>query len=407
MNNEKFSSNTNRMKKKIFLYGILPFLLCALAIIIAPIVQAYTIDDGMVITADEIDNAKIGVLDLDIKDTDISASTLDLCPKTATVKLFGFIPIRTVEVNLLANKTVTAGGQLLGFDLQSGGVEILGFNSVLTREGEKNPIKDIGLKKQDIITKINGKEVKTLDDIDRILNGKNKGKEVQIDYTRGDKTFTAVALPQRDLLSGKYKLGIWVKNSTNGIGTLTYVKSDGRYGAVGHPISENRALLEHTQSGEVYETQFIGVVKGEKNAPGEIKATIEFSKGEIGDIDTNSNYGLFGQRDKEISGEQVTLGGRFSVKPGKAYIRTQVSKDGVKDYEIKIIKTSKQKKASEKSIVFKVVDKELLSLTNGIVQGMSGSPIIQNGKMVGSVTHVFLNDPTHGYGVYIDWMIEQ
>lgn len=119
------------------MYGILPFLLCALAIIIAPIVQAYTIDDGMVITADEIDNAKIGVLDLDIKDTDISASTLDLCPKTATVKLFGFIPIRTVEVNLLANKTVTAGGQLLGFDLQSGGVEILGFNSVLTREGEK------------------------------------------------------------------------------------------------------------------------------------------------------------------------------------------------------------------------------------------------------------------------------
>ena len=407
MNNEKFSSNTNRMKKKIFLYGILPFLLCALAIIIAPIVQAYTIDDGMVITADEIDNAKIGVLDLDIKDTDISASTLDLCPKTDTVKLFGFIPIRTVEVNLLANKTVTAGGQLLGFDLQSGGVEILGFNSVLTREGEKNPIKDIGLKKQDIITKINGKEVKTLDDIDRILNGKNKGKEVQIDYTRGDKTFTAVALPQRDLLSGKYKLGIWVKNSTNGIGTLTYVKNDGRYGAVGHPISENRALLEHTQSGEVYDTQFIGVVKGEKNAPGEIKATIEFSKGEIGDIDTNSNYGLFGQIDKEISGEQVTLGGRFSVKPGKAYIRTQVSKDGVKDYEIKIIKTSKQKKASEKSIVFKVVDKELLSLTNGIVQGMSGSPIIQNGKMVGSVTHVFLNDPTHGYGVYIDWMIEQ
>lgn len=185
------------------------------------------------------------------------------------------------------------------------------------------------------------------------------------------------------------------------------MKSDGRYGAVGHPISENRALLEHTQSGEVYDTQFIGVVKGEKNAPGEIKATIEFSKGEIGDIDTNSNYGLFGQIDKEISGEQVTLGGRFSVKPGKAYIRTQVSKDGVKDYEIKIIKTSKQKKASEKSIVFKVVDKELLSLTNGIVQGMSGSPIIQNGKMVGSVTHVFLNDPTHGYGVYIDWMIEQ
>ena len=407
MNNEKFSSNTNRMKKKIFLYGILPFLLCALAIIIAPIVQAYTIDDGMVITADEIDNAKIGVLDLDIKDTDISASTGDLCPKTATVKLFGFIPIRTVEVNLLANKTVTAGGQLLGFDLQSGGVEILGFNSVLTREGEKNPIKDIGLKKQDIITKINGKEVKTLDDIDRILNGKNKGKEVQIDYTRGDKTFTAVALPQRDLLSGKYKLGLRAKNSTTGTGTLTYVKNDGRYGAVGHPISENRALLEHTQSGEVYDTQFIGVVKGEKNAPGEIKATIEFSKGEIGDIDTNSNYGLFGQIDKELAREQVTLGGRFSVKPGKAYIRTQVSKDGVKDYEIKIIKTSKQKKASEKSIVFKVVDKELLSLTNGIVQGMSGSPIIQNGKMVGSVTHVFLNDPTHGYGVYIDWMIEQ
>ena len=394
------------MKKKVFLSVFLPIIVIILALVAVPFVQAYTIDEGLVLTAQDIDNARIGAFELDVAD-DLPVDAKGLTDAKASLRLFGIIPIRTINVKVLTDTSVCAGGNLLGFDLDAGGVEILGFNSVLTRDGEKNPIKDIGLKKGDLIISLDKVAVSSLEDIDRILNGDKKGDEIQLEYIRQGKTYTALVIPQKDMLSGKYKLGLWVKNSTNGIGTLTYVKADGRFGAVGHAITDGNAPLSKSQTGDVYNAKFLGATKGARNSPGEVKASIEWSKGSIGKVDTNSQYGIFGELKTKTTNEPIELGSRFAVKPGKAYIRTQADGTGVKDYEIKIIKAVKQKRASEKSIVFKVVDKNLLTLTNGIVQGMSGSPIIQDGRLVGSVTHVFLNDSTKGYGVYIDWMLEQ
>ena len=214
-----------------------------------------------------------------------------------------------------------------------------------------------------------------------------------------------------DVLTQKYKLGLWVRNSASGVGTLTYIKqSDFRFGAVGHPIIDS-SLGENfeVESGNIYKCRLIGIKKGEKNNPGEIKSTINLSDDAIGLADTNCQYGVYGNiLNKSIidASRTATLGGRLSVELGDAKIYCNLDNEGVKAYDIKIIRANKQNSADDKSMIIKVTDKELLNKTGGIIQGMSGSPIVQNGKVVGAVTHVFLNDPTRGYGVYIDWMID-
>ena len=217
--------------------------------------------------------------------------------------------------------------------------------------------------------------------------------------------------PEYDVIQQKYKLGLWVRNSASGVGTLTYVKqSDFRFGAVGHPIVDN-SLGENfeVESGNIYKCSLLGIKKGEKNNPGEIRSSINLSDDAIGFADTNCKYGVYGNilnKGFIDADKTATLGGRLSVQLGDAKILCALDNEGVKAYDIKIIKANKQNDPDEKSMIIKVTDKELLKKTGGIIQGMSGSPIIQNGKLVGAVTHVFLNDPTRGYGVYVDWMLD-
>lgn len=399
------------MKKKFFVILSFVLVFAFISFITFPIAEAYSFEENMLVTENELrqidQNGLTPYLSANIDESNTTSGTENSYQTDVKVKLFGFIPLRTFKVNVLTNPKVTVGGNLLGFDLKASGVAILGFNSVLTENGEKNPIKDAGLQPNDIILKINDKEINEIDDINKIINGEEKGEIVTVDYLRGDKTFTTEVQPEKDLISKKYKLGLWVKNSSNGVGTLTYVRDDGRFGAVGHSITGEDIRLKKMQSGDVYNASLMGIKKGTKNAPGELKARINWSEKSIGTVDTNCNYGIFGElKGNTIADREMELGGRLSIKPGKAYIRTEIEEGKIKEYEISIIKTIRQRIASDKSIVFKVVDKELLESTGGIIQGMSGSPIIQDKKIVGSVTHVFLNDPTRGYGVYIDWMLD-
>ena len=190
------------------------------------------------------------------------------------------------------------------------------------------------------------------------------------------------------------------------MGTLTYVDKENNYGALGHAVTDGGSVVPMTE-GKVYQCSLLGIEKGKRNAPGQLKCLF-IQNDEKGVIIKNTQFGIFGNLD-DCSGLVDTnvmakMGGRLSVTPGKATIVSSVS--GIREeYEIEIIKASYQSKSSDKSIVFRVKDKRLIDLTGGIVQGMSGSPIIQNGKLVGAVTHVFLSDPTKGYGVYTDWMI--
>lgn len=313
-------------------------------------------------------------------------------------KLFGFIPIKKVDVVLASDDDYYVGGVPVGLAINTGGAIVI---------GDEN---DSVLKEGDIITQINGVEVKNLNQISEVLQ--NCGEEVEIVYLRKNRPIKALLKTHKDDETGRLKLGLWVKDDVTGVGTLTFVnKNTHKYGALGHPIVEaNSGNTVPVSTGSLYECNLIGINKGKKNDPGELKCVFVSNSKSKGDIESNTKFGISGylKDTKGLVDENLTakLGGRLGVKLGKAKIVSSIS--GIREeYDIEIIKANYQKNANDKSLVFRVKDKRLLELTGGIVQGMSGSPIMQDGKIVGAVTHVFLNDPTKGYGVYSDWMVAE
>ena len=312
-------------------------------------------------------------------------------------KLFGFLPIKKVDVKLANDDEYYVGGVPIGLSICTNGAVVL---------NDMNEEKTI-LKEGDIITQIDGKDVESLEQVQNLLQ--ECGEEVEVKFMRKNREFKALLKTKRDE-SGEMRLGLWVKDDITGVGTLTFVnKKTHSYGALGHPIVEgNGGNVVPVANGKVYECDLLGVNKGKKNNPGELRCIFVSNSKSKGTIENNYKFGINGVLD-DLNGlvdENVTakLGGRLSVKMGKAKLVSTIS--GIREeYDIEIIKTNYQKSADDKSLVFRVKDKRLLEMTGGIVQGMSGSPIMQDGKIVGAVTHVFLSDPTKGYGVYSDWMI--
>ena len=204
---------------------------------------------------------------------------------------------------------------------------------------------------------------------------------------------------------------MWVRDHASGIGTLTYINSKNRFGALGHPIcdSDTKSVIS-LKDGQLYNCSVLGVNKGSSGAPGELKGLFMQGKNTQGVIEKNNNYGVFGTIYNDSNFlkkyKEIEIGSRISVKPGKAKIKCCLDGNNVEEFDIEIIKTNYQNYSNGKSMVIRVTDKNLISRTGGIVQGMSGSPIIQNGKLVGAVTHVFVNDPTKGYGIYAEWMLQ-
>lgn len=330
-------------------------------------------------------------------------------PKTGkvTFKLFGLIPIKSVDVQILGDENVYLGGNAVGFSIKTNGVIVVGKNSVMTENGLVSVCDNQNINAGDIITHIDGNAIKDANDIPNHL--KSTTDSVKLTLKRGSKSFDFTLQPQVDT-NGNKKIGLWVRDDATGIGTLTYVDSKTLdFGALGHPVTDGETGTKiDIQKGQVYDCSVVGIEKGEKGKPGELKGVFLSSKNAKGEIEGGNDFGIYGKI-LEKSGmidENVVagVGGRLAVKPGKAQIMSSVS--GVREYyDIEIIKASKQKTAKDKSMVFRVTDKRLLELTGGIIQGMSGSPILQNGKLVGAVTHVFVSDPTKGYGIYIDWMM--
>lgn len=321
-------------------------------------------------------------------------------------KLFGFIPIKKIVVKILPEDEVYTGGVPIGLTINTDGAMVISDSDIdlCCSTIHKNKV----LRNGDIIKSINGNDVKSLADIDNYLSQSN-GDDIEITYLRKDKKITQ-KMPLLKDEYGKYKLGVWCRDDLSGVGTLTFVKKDRSYAALGHAITNG--IYENAipmTDGNIYSCSLIGINKGEKNKPGELKCVF-VNRDAKGDIKKNTKYGIYGhlKDDDNIVDNNLTvkLGGRLSIKPGKAKIISSVS--GIREeYEIEIIKANYQTKCDDKSIVFRVKDKRLLDLTGGIVQGMSGSPILQDGKIVGAVTHVFLSDSSKGYGVYCDWMLKQ
>lgn len=406
-----------KVKKVLFVSILIIIAMFITALILPSIREVNKLPNEMVVTYSDIldanDNNQFSpAINLELpKNIDVS-STGELTDTTMSIKLFNLFTIKKVKVKLLVDTDVYVGGETVGFNLFSEGVICVGSNAVVTKDGTKEPIKESGILDGDAILKIEDIEIESIQDIDRIINLPNlAGKELTLTVKRGGEEIKTKITPVFDLFSQKYKLGLWVRNNASGVGTLTYVKmSDYRFGAVGHPIVDS-SLGENfnVDSGNIYKCSLLGIKKGEKNNPGEIRSSINLSDDAIGLADTNCKYGVYGNILTKTfidASRTANLGGRLSVKTGDAQIYCALDNGGIKAYDVKIVKANKQKTADDKSLTIKVTDKELLEKTGGIIQGMSGSPIVQNGKLIGAVTHVFVNDPTMGYGVYIDWMID-
>lgn len=374
--------------------------------------EIYSLPDGFLATREEVEysnqNGLFGnFISASMEQTSQSVSTDRTTEGYITFKLFGFIPIRKVIVVCADEEEVFVGGVPIGISISAKGAIVINEKMVDTEEGLVETEKSEKFKEGDIITKINNKDIKSLDELSEYVEQSDE-EWFDITFLRKNTIHTAKIRGVIDKSTGKYKLGLWVKDDVSGIGTLTYVnKETQKFGALGHAITESENSIP-VGEGNVYLCKLVGIDKGETNDPGQLRCMFSKNDKIKGELEKNTRFGVFG---KLTDGENLIdenlsskIGGRLSVSPGKATIVSSIS--GIREeYEIEIIKASYQSKADDKSIVFRVKDKRLIELTGGIVQGMSGSPILQNGKLVGAVTHVFTADPTKGYGIYSDWMV--
>lgn len=412
-----------RKRVNFFVILFLLFLLfCIVICLNIPFVKIRDFSTNSYATLSEIKNLKNSnyfgpFISVDINDKGATVSSCnkeDVAAPEIRFKLFNLIPIKTQKIKLIKDDKVILGGNAVGIVIKMKGVMVVGSSPIANEEGEVIDVLTTGnLKLGDIITEIEDEGVENISSISKIINKEeNKGKYLKIKGIRNNLNFETTLKPILDVKNNAYKLGIWVRDDASGIGTITYINSSNRFGALGHPIcdGDTKSIIS-LKEGELFNCSILGVNKGASGAPGELKGLFMQGKNEQGVIEKNNEYGIFGTINnssnflKDYS--EIEVGSRLSAKPGKAKIRCCLDGNKIEEFDIEIIKTNYQNYFNSKSMVLRVTDKNLINRTGGIVQGMSGSPIIQDGKLIGAVTHVFLSDATKGFGVYIDWMLEQ
>lgn len=326
---------------------------------------------------------------------------------TLHCRLLGVIPFKEVKVKSTVKKEVYVSGAAVGIYMQTKGVLVIDSGEILSESGEKeSPARDI-VKPGDYIVAFNQEKIKNKQDLLNELSDLEEEKVV-LEVKRGSDTIPLSLTPVKNE-KGKYQLGIWVRDDTQGIGTLTYVDQSGHFGALGHGISDvDTGRLLKISEGNLYQAQILGIRKGQKGNPGELSGLISYDAENIlGTISENRKNGIFGTLKKEqiktLELKKLPVGYKQELKTGPASILC--STDGqIKEYEAEITRIDMNHKDTNKSFVIQVTDRELLEKTGGIVQGMSGSPVIQNGKIFGAVTHVFVQDAAGGYGIFIENM---
>lgn len=305
---------------------------------------------------------------------------------------------------------VYPGGISIGVKINNKGALVVGYSDISTYDGlSESPGKIAGIELGDIIEEVNGENIETCSDlISKVKSCRND--ELTVKILRGNSEITKkVPLIKED---NEYKIGLWVRDSTAGIGTLTFYDKDSKtFGALGHPITDGDTNVSfNIKSGTLLRSSILSIKKGERGNPGEIKGLFINENESIGTIEKNTNSGIYGDGLTELINpnfnKAMTVAYRDEIKEGHAQIITTVEDDGAKAYDIEILKLLPQDEPGSKSMIIKIVDPVLLEKTGGIVQGMSGSPIIQNGKIIGAVTHVLINKPDVGYGIYIEWMLQ-
>lgn len=307
---------------------------------------------------------------------------------------------------------IIPGGQVIGVELKTKGVLVVGLADIVTSEKITiSPSKKAGLKIGDKIISIDNKPINTINDI-IYYTEENCIKKYMFTVSRNNRKITIAIIPVETFKTKEIKFGFWARDNIAGIGTITYINPENfQFGAIGHGItdSDTNKLIE-IENGVIAKAQVTNVKVGKKGDPGEIVGYILKKEGYLGNVNKNTNYGIFGEINNDnstwLTNKLIEIGSKDDIHIGPASIYATVN-DKVTEYNIEIIKLYKQFTPSAKSMVIKITDKKLLDLTNGIIQGMSGCPIIQDNKIVGAITHVFMNDPSKGYGIYIEWLLKE
>lgn len=323
------------------------------------------------------------------------------------LSFFNIFKLKEINVNVISKTKVIPMGNAIGMKLYTDGVLAVGMSEI---EGKK-PYENSGIKEGDRIVQIDKKAIDNTEDLMEAVN-KCSGKEISVKYIRDNTTITTSIKPIKNS-GNQYKIGLWVRDAAAGVGTLTfYEPSSGMFGTLGHGIIDvDTSELIKIANGELVTTNILNITKGKKGDPGEIRGTIE-SGHTIGNIDKNTSFGVFGTLNKTPyiniqNNDEIEVALREEIKIEDAQIICELENGKREKYNIKIQKVFLNNNKDNKSMLIKITDEKLLEKTGGIIQGMSGAPIIQNGKFIGAVTHVLVNDPTIGYGVFADIMIKQ
>lgn len=325
----------------------------------------------------------------------------------ADLKFLGIIPVKEETVTHSEPKKVFVSGQPFGIKLYTDGVIVVGTKDIMVEGKKVNPSKQAGIEVGDVIVLINNKKVYSSDDVEKILND-NNGNDYKVTVKRGSKLKTFTVSPVYVPDEGCYKAGMWVRDSTAGIGTVTfYNPSTKSIATLGHPITDvDTGEIMPILNGEAVKTKVTSVIKSSQNETGSL--CCDFLSTTIGTLNENSNRGVYGKYVDNIDLSQCPeyeVAPVQEVKKGFAQIICTVDENGPKVYSAEIVKVLFNDK--EKNMIIKITDKELIEKTGGIVQGMSGTPIIQNGKLIGAITHVIVNDPTKGYGIMAQNMLDE
>jgi len=313
--------------------------------------------------------------------------------------------ISTIPVYAAPTDTLYLGGFTAGFMLNTQHVEVIGLCEITTESGPVCPAKEAGIKSGDIIYALNGIKITSSGQLNKQLN--EDYKKFTFTVLRGNERLEIDIVPVKDQKSGKNKVGMLIRDSLTGIGTVTYIdKESSVFASLGHPVSDSQGNLIEINGGTLYGCTVYDVIKGVRGTPGELKGIFD-NKSMLGVITKNCESGIYGQLSSEFDYTNLNKVQKGSVEDavmGKAFIYSTLDGEGAKEYEISIVKID-ESNSENKNYVIKVNDKSLLEKSGGIVQGMSGSPIVQDGKLIGAVTHVFVNDPTRGYGISLDNML--
>ena len=326
----------------------------------------------------------------------------------AVCNLFGMIPVKIMEVSVVRRQELIPGGIPVGVYVETDGVFVIGTGEIETEYGQmESPVKNI-LKTGDYIVRAGGIQIASKQGLIKFMED-FQGEELILGIRRNEEYLEVAVRPVTG--TNGAQLGVWVRDDTQGVGTLTYVSMDQKFGALGHGISDvDSELLMEVSEGKLYDCEIFEITKGQRGTPGKLSGKIVYSPDNLfGNVTGNLSGGIYGTANnrlmQRLECEPMPIALKQEVSEGEAVILSSVSGE-LKEYRVEIKKLHRGEDDVNKGMELTVIDSELLALTGGIVQGMSGSPIIQDGKLVGAVTHVLVNDPTRGYGIFIENMLE-